>query len=444
MHLRMIDVKLLRDNPQQYYDSARKRGFGKEEIDRFFMLDEQWRAVLKEVNDSRKERNSLSLQASETIKKGESAEKIKEKVREINSRIAEKEAVLKTLEADREGVLALIPNLLHESVVVAKGDENDQFIRFDGNARVFRDDKEEFLKSTENKGIYSLIEKRPDSHVDVEERLDLVDLERAAKISGARFYFLKNRLLKLELALINYAIDFFSQRAFTTVSPPFMMNYDPLSKATDIETFKESLYKLENDDLYLISTSEHPIAAMLKDEILEERELPLRVAGISPCFRREAGAHGKDTKGIFRVHHFYKVEQFVFCKPEHSWDFHEELTRNTEDLLRSLEIPFRVVSICSGELSRLNAKKYDIEAWFPAQGKFREVASSSNNTDFQARSLNIRYRTPEGNRFVHTLNNTGIATTRIMVCIMENFQTESGGIRIPKALIPYTGFEEIT
>ncbi len=439
----MIDVKLLRENPEPFYDSARKRGFGKAEIDKFFTLDKQWRSILKEVNDLRKDRNAYSLRISELIKKKEPVDEIKNLVRKTNASIAEKEEIQKKVEDEREEVLSLIPNVLHDSVYEAKGDENNQFIRFDGKALVYKDDLKEFLSQTLNTGSYDISQTKPVSHVDLEEKLDIVDLERAAKISGSRFYFLKNRLLKLELALINYGIDFLSARGFTTVSPPFMMNYDPLSKATDIETFKESLYKLENDDLYLISTSEHPIAAMLKDEILDEIELPIRVAGLSPCFRREAGAHGKDTKGIFRVHHFYKVEQFVFCKPEHSWDFHEELTHNTEDLLRSLNIPFRVVSVCSGELSRLNAKKYDIEAWYPSQGKFREVASSSNNTDFQARSLNIRYRTKDGNRFVHTINNTGLATTRIMVCIMENFQTAGGGIKIPNALIPYTGFDEI-
>jgi Seryl-tRNA synthetase len=194
--------------------------------------------------------------------------------------------------------------------------------------------------------------------------------------------------------------------------------------------------------LYLISTSEHPIASMLMDEVIEPAELPLRVSGFSPCFRKEAGAHGKDTKGIFRVHYFKKVEQFIFCKPEDSWDYFDEILKNTEDLLKSLEIPFRVINVCSGELGNLAAKKYDIEGWFPNQGKFRELASISNDTDYQSRSLNIRYRTPEGNRFVHTLNGTALATTRTMVAIMENF-TDGKTIQMPETLIPYTGFSSI-
>lgn len=440
----MIDVRSLRNSPSEYYSSAEKRGFGREEIDGFFRLDEEWRSLVRNLNALRKQRNDFSAEIGKIVKSGGDPEEPKKKVKSVNDEISKLEARQKEVEKERDQFLSLIPNILHESVPVASGDENNKFVRFSGTARVFKEDLENFRSLTEGSGIFELIEKRPESHVDVIQRLNIADLERAAKISGARFYFLKNRLVKLELALINYAIDFLSQRGFTAVSPPLMMKYEPLSRTTDIDTFREALYKIEDDDLYMIATSEHPIGAMLMDEILDPHELPIRVAGISPCFRREAGAHGKDTKGIFRVHNFYKVEQFIFCRPEESWDFHEEITKNTEDLIRSLEIPYRVVNVCSGELSRLNSKKYDIEAWFPSQGTFREVASSSNNTDYQARSLNIRYRTPDGNRYVHTLNNTGLATTRMMVCIIENFQTDQGTIRIPEALIPYTGFEEIT
>jgi seryl-tRNA synthetase len=226
------------------------------------------------------------------------------------------------------------------------------------------------------------------------------------------------------------------------MEPPFMINYASMSGATDIETFKESLYKIEGDDLYLIATAEHPLASMLSGEILEESELPLRVSGVSPCFRREAGAHGKDTKGIFRVHQFNKIEQFIYCRPEESWDFFSELVTNSEDIYKSLGLPYRIVNICSGDLGSLAAKKYDIEVWYPSQGKFREVVSASNDTDYQARSLNIRYRTKDGNKFVHTLNSTAIATERVLVAIIENYQEEDC-IRVPDVLIPYTGFSEI-
>ncbi len=441
----MIDVKLLRETPDVFYENCRMRGFGKDELDRFFELDSTWRENLKAINDLKREKNEITRSIASAVKSGSSVNDQKTRVNEINGKIREHEERQGNVEKERERVLSLIPNLIHKDVVEGKGDDQNRFMRFWGNAQVHREDQEEFNLRTEGKGKFTSIGSRPISHVDLEESLGLVDVERAGKISGARFFYIKGRLMKLELALINYAIDFFSERAFTPVEPPYMMRYDPMSKATDIETFKESLYKIEGEDLYLISTSEHPIAAMLSDEILMPEELPIRVAGFSPCFRREAGAHGKDTKGIFRVHQFNKVEQFIFCKPEDSWDFLEELINNAEAIIQSLGLSYRVIDFCSGELSRLNARKYDLEVWFPAQGKFREVISASNNTDFQARSLNIRYRTKEGNRFIATLNSTGIAVQRILVAIMENFQSEDGKeIRIPEALIPYTGFDRIT
>lgn len=438
----MIDVRALRENPKNFIESCEKRGFGKEEVESFLALDEEWRSNLKKLNDLRKRKNQITQAIGEKVKLKQDSSGEKEEVRTINSEIEAIEARQAGIEGRRSEVAALIPNLIHDKVFVGKGDDNNQFVRFWGRARVFTDDVEEFSGKSNGKGKYEILSTRPMSHVDLEDRLDLVDLERAAKVSGARFFYLKGRLLKLEQALVSYALDFLADRAFVPVEPPFMMRYDPMSKATDIETFKESLYKIEGEDLYLISTSEHPIAAMLSDEILDPEELPIRVAAVSPCFRREAGAHGKDTKGIFRVHQFFKVEQFIFCKNEDSWDFLEELTANAEAILQSLELPYRVIDFCSGELSRLNARKYDIEAWFPAQGKFREVVSASNNTDFQARSLNIRYREKNGNSFVATLNSTALATTRTMVAIMENFQ-DHGAIRVPKVLIPYTGFDTI-
>ena len=250
--------------------------------------------------------------------------------------------------------------------------------------------------------------------------------------------------MKLEQALISYSLDFLSERGFDVVEPPFMLNFKAYEGATDIETFKEMLYKMDGEDLYLIGTAEHPLAALYMDEILEPDQLPIRMAGVSPCFRREAGAHGKDTKGIFRVHQFFKVEQFVFCKPEHSSGFFDEILGNAEQLFRNLGLPYRVINICSEDLGSLAAKKYDIEVWFPSQGKYREVVSASNDTDYQARSLNIRYRTSEGNKVPHTLNSTAIASTRTIVAIIENYQDEDGeGFSIPEVLVPYTGFDHV-
>ncbi|MCL6089714.1 MAG: serine--tRNA ligase [Candidatus Thermoplasmatota archaeon] len=441
----MIDIKLLRESPKQFYDASKARGFDERYLDEFFRLDKEWRDNLKVINELKHEKNLQSSLISELIKKHESPENSKKQVREINSKIDSMEESQKLIEKERERVARLIPNLLHESVPVCMGDENSVVVRSWGTSNVCEDDVNYFKEATANSGKFQIIPKRPTSHVDLMQDLNLVDLERASKTAGSRFYYLKNRLVKLEMALVNYAVDFLSERGFTIVEPPFMLTYKAMEGATDMETFKDTLYKIEGEDLYLISTSEHPIASMYLDETMEENDLPVRLAGISPCFRREAGAHGKDTKGIFRVHQFTKIEQFVFCKPEDSWDFLEELLKNAEDIFRSLNIPYRVVNICSGDLGNLAAKKYDIEAWFPSQGKFREVVSASNDTDYQARSLNVKYRTKEGNRFVHTLNSTAIATTRTLVAIMENFQTQDeSGFKVPEALVPYTGFDFVS
>ncbi|MEM3675995.1 MAG: serine--tRNA ligase [Thermoplasmataceae archaeon] len=436
----MIDPKNLRENPKIYYESCKARGFDSAVLDRFFDLDMEWRNALKQLNNLKHEKNLLTSNIAKNVKEGLDSGIDRNEVKSLNNSIEELEKRIATLEAERDGVLKTIPNLLHPSVPICKGDENNQFVRFSGNAGVFQEDLDYFRNETRGTGESHILVARPESHVDMMARLGIADLERAGRSAGARFFYLKNRLVKLELALVNFAIDFLAERGFEILEPPFMLNFQAMDGATDLETFKDTLYKIEGEDLYLISTSEHPIAAYYMGEILDENKLPARFAGVSPCFRKEAGAHGKDTKGIFRVHQFTKIEQFIYCKPEHSWDFLEEILGNAEDIYKKLGIPYRVVNICSGELGNLAAKKYDIEAWFPAQGKFREVVSASNDTDYQARSLNIRYRTKEGNKFVHTLNSTAIATTRTIVAIMENFQ-EDGGFRIPSALIPYAGFD---
>ena len=441
----MIDVKLLREHKELFYDNCRKRFMEPASLDRFFALDEAWRQKLKAVNDLKHHKNEISMRIADLVKSRGDASKLKKDVRELGENIEKLETELASIDKERNEVVRSIPNLVHESVPVCRGDENNAVVRYIGNAVVHEEDVKYFKESTPDGSHFTITKNRAVSHVDLLEKLGLIDMARAGKAAGARFYYLKNRLVKLEMALMNYAVDFLSERGFTVVEPPFMLNYASMNAVTDLETFKDALYKIEGEDLYLIATAEHPIGAMLKDEILEESELPLRLAGISPCFRKEAGAHGKDTKGIFRVHQFNKIEQFVFCKPEHSWDFLEELLKNAEDFCSSLGIAYRVVNICSGELSVLNAKKYDIEAWFPAQGKFREVVSASNNTDYQGRSLNIRYRSKNGNQIVNTLNSTEVATTRMLVAITENFQQQdNGGISIPKALVPYTGFDFIS
>ena len=441
----MIDIKLLRENPDLFYNSVRARSFDTAHLDRFFELDKEWRENLRKINDLKHEKNVITASISEAIKNGTDSDQLKNDVKRINLEIENLDSGQKAIETGRESELKLIPNLIHESVPICSGDENSVVVKTWGLASVHPDDLDYFRSNTNNMGQYKLSDFKPESHVDLIQELGLADLERAGKTSGARFFYLKNRLVKLELALMNYAVDFLSERGFSIIEPPFMLNHKSMDGATDLETFKDTLYKIEGEDLYLIATSEHSLAAMFGDEVFDEKELPVRVAGISPCFRREAGAHGKDTKGIFRVHQFTKVEQFVFCHPDQSWEFLDEILSNAEQIFRNLKIPYRVVNICSADLGSLAAKKFDIEAWFPAQGKFREVVSASNDTDYQARSLGIKFRSKYGNRFLHTLNSTAIASTRTMVAIMENFQRkDEKGFEIPEVLIPYTGFDFVS
>jgi seryl-tRNA synthetase len=267
-------------------------------------------------------------------------------------------------------------------------------------------------------------------------------MERAGKVAGSRFFYLKRELVLLDMALMSFAMEELFKNGYTPIEPPYLMRREAYEGVTALSDFEEVLYKIENEDLYLIATSEHPMAAMLQNEVLLEQNMPLKLAGISTCFRKEAGAHGKDTRGIFRTHQFNKIEQFIFCAPEQSWQLHEELVHNAEGLVQKLGLPYRVVNVCTGDIGTVAAKKYDIEAWMPAQEGYREIISCSNCTDYQARRLGVRYREKEGapvKGFVHTLNSTAIATGRTIVAILENFQQEDGSIVVPKVLRKYMG-----
>jgi seryl-tRNA synthetase len=293
---------------------------------------------------------------------------------------------------------------------------------------------------TDGKADYEVSDTKPVGHADAVEIFGWADIERASKVAGSRFFYLLEDLVWLDIALTFYALDFMAKKGFKILQPPFMMRSEAYRGVTAFSDFEEVIYKIEDEDLYLIATSEHPIAAMHMNEVLEEDELPLLYAGVSPCFRKEAGAHGKDTKGIFRVHQFNKVEQFVFCLPDESWEWHEKLMTNVEELWQGLGIPYRIVNICTGDIGIVAAKKYDLETWMPAQAKYREMVSCSNCTDWQSYRLNIRYAEEKGKPskgFVHTLNSTAIATTRAITAIVENFQLEDGRVEIPKVLRKY-------
>ncbi len=430
----MLELKFIRKNPDLVRADLRKRGDNAklDLLEELLKSDERWRALQAELEGFRALRNKVSQQINDAKKAGGDATQLLRQAAELPGRI-------KTAEAEVEGLVSRIhfiqlrlPNLLHESVPVGRDDSENQVVRTVGNAA----QPKHAIKS----------------HVDWITENDEADLERAAKISGARFFILKNDLVLLDLALQRFALDHLYDKRFTLIAPPHMMRRQYYEGVTDLADFETVMYPVKGDetengdenDLYLIATSEHPLVAMHADEVFAEKDLPLKYAGISPCYRKEAGAHGKDTKGIFRVHQFNKVEQVVFAKPEDSWRLHEELLRNTEELFQALEIPYRVVNVCTGDIGTVAAKKYDIEGWFPAQGKFRELASCSNCTAYQATRLSIKFeRANDEREFVHTLNNTAIATARAIVAILENHQRTDGRVDVPMALRPYMNGAEV-
>ncbi|MFH1774120.1 MAG: serine--tRNA ligase [Methanobacteriota archaeon] len=423
----MLDINLIRENPEIVKNDLRKRGSLEKIaiVEELLNWDRKRRGLITRTNELKHLRNLISQEISKLKAEGEDFSKKLKEIKEIPEKIKESEAEIQECEEKLRQLLFKLPNILHESVPEGRGEEDNKEIRRWGKARRF-----EFAKD----------------HIDLSLALDLVDIDRAGKAAGARFYYLKNELVLLNYALIKFALDEMREKNFILWQPPYMLRRRGVESATDLSDFEDVIYKIEGEDLYLLATSEHALLALHIDEILDGKILPLRYCGISPCFRKEAGAHGRDTKGIFRVHQFEKVEQFVFCKPSESWKEHERLISNAEELFQSLEIPYRVMNVCTGDIGSVAAKKYDIEAWLPGQGKYREAVSCSNCTDYQARRANIRYREDPGKptSFVHTLNSTFVATERALVAILENYQRKDGSIKIPEVLIPYmNGITEI-
>lgn len=415
----MLDIKILRDNPEIIRKDLQKRDNPKKIklLEDTISLDLDWRAKVKEVEVLKASRNELSKKVNELKKAGKDMSEVLAQVKEIPSKIALIQEDVDKLAINIKSNLMALPNILHETVPVGASDEeNIQIMTFN------------------DKPVFDF---EPQSHVDLLPKLGVVDLERAAKIAGSRFYFLEGDLAMLDFALQKYAIDFMSKRGFKVVYPPFMMNKAAYEGVTDLSDFEDVMYKIEDEDLYLIATSEHPLTARFMDETLDEKKLPIKNAGISSCFRKEAGSHSKDQKGIFRVHQFNKIEQVVISNEEDSWKYFDEIFNNALDLFKSLGLYGRVVNVCTGDMGTVAAKKYDIEVWYPVQNAFREVVSCSNCTDYQARRLNMRYRTGTGNKVCHTLNSTAIATSRAIVAIVESFQDKEGNIHIPEILWPY-------
>ncbi len=426
-------LKAIRENPEELIESQKRRGESVDIIYRAIDLDKKWREMKKHIDSLRHERNKISS----LIAKEKSEELIK-KAKEISETLKSEEEKLEELEKELTKLLLSIPNILSKDAPTGESDEENVPVKFFGKPKVYKDFVEEFKKQSSSD--FEVIDWKPISHADAVEILGGADLERAAKVSGSRFYYLLNDLVFLDYALTMYALDFLKKRGFNIVSPPYMIKRKAYEGVTSLSDFEEVIYKIEGEDLYLIATSEHPIAAMHMDEVLEEKELPKLYAGVSPCFRKEAGSHGKDTKGIFRVHQFNKVEQFVFSHPDESWEWHEKLLENVETIWQGLGIPYRIVNICTGDIGIVAAKKYDLEAWMPAQGKYREMVSCSNCTDWQSFRLNIRYAEEKGKPskgYVHTLNSTAIATTRAITAIIENYQRKDGTVEIPEVLKKY-------
>ena len=401
-----------------------RRGLGYENIDEVIRLDEEWRKIRYEVDQLRKARNAAARGIADAKKSGDSAaaDKILSEVADIGVKIDELSDLSDDYLANRDALRMSIPNILHEEVPIGEDDQKNTLHSLHG-------------EKTE-------LAFEPKNHNDLIEMNGWVDQSRGAKVTGSRFYFLQGDLARLEMALQQYGADFLMQRGYTLVQPPLMMNREAYEGVTDLADFETVMYGIEPDKYYLIATSEHPLTAMRMDEIIEPSELPIKLVGVSACFRREVGAHGLSDRGIWRVHQFTKVEQIVISHPDESWDHHEELLANAMDMWDSLGLHYRVVNICTGDMGTVAARKYDLEAWLPGAGQYKEVVSCSNCTDYQANRLRMRFRTTEGNEAVHTLNSTAIATSRALVAIMEQNQTEDGSISIPEVLRPYMGGQE--
>ena len=420
----MLDPKIIKENPESIRKMLKSRNV-EFDFDGLLESDKLRRDLILQTDELRKKKNQVAQEISKKKKAGEDTSEILENMKNVSEELSHLESTQEVIEKKYLKLALTIPNLIHESVPIGIDDSANKEIKKWGNIPEFNF--------------------KVNDHIDISENLDLVDLERAAKVAGARFYYLKNDLVRLNQSLIQYALEFLSTKDYSLIQPPYMINHQSMEGAVIADDFEDVIYKIENEDLYMIGTSEHAMAAMHSGEIIEGKDLPLRYAGVSPCFRKEAGAHGRDQKGIFRVHQFDKIEQFVFTRPEDSWKEHERMLTIAEEFYQNLEIPHRVMLLSSGDMGKISAKTYDIEAWMAGQNAYREIVSCSNCLDFQSRRLKIRYRekTNEETKYIYTLNSTLVATSRILVSIMENFQTKDGHIEVPRVLRKYLNKDTI-
>ena len=420
----MLDMKIVRQDPEKIQKMLRDR-YVEFDLDSLLDLDKKRREYILSTDELRKKKNEVSLKIADAKKAGKDADKIIQEMQLVSRQLTELEETQNKTELEYSKLILTLPNIFDQTVPIGEDSSVNKEVKKWGNIPKF-----DFQVS---------------DHIDITQKLNLVDLQRAAKTAGARFYYLRGDLVKLNQSLIQFALDFLDDKGFTLFQPPYMINKKSMEGAIIAEDFKDVIYKIDDEDLYLIGTAEHAMASMYADEILDGASFPMRCAAISPCFRKEAGAHGKDQKGIFRVHQFEKVEQFVFSRPEDSWKEHEKMIAITEEFFQKLEIPYRVMLLSSGDMGKISAKTYDLETWMAGQNAYRETASCSNCLEYQARRLKIRFRdrTNEDTKYVHTLNSTLVATERTMVAIIENFQTKDGHIEIPTQLQKYVGKKTI-
>ena len=416
----MLDPKIIRDKPELIKQMLKDRAV-EFDFEKMLELNKTRKEMMMQSDELKQKRNQMSVKIGNEKKAGNDASELLKEMGDISKKLDELESDRKTVDENYHNLSFSIPNLIHDSVPKGADESFNKEVRTWGEIPKFDFDVKD--------------------HIDLGLELDIVDLERASKTAGARFYYLKDGLVKLGQSLTAFALDFVSSKNYNLIQPPYMINRQSMEGAVIADDFEDVIYKVQDEDLFLIGTSEHAIASMYYDEILEGSKIPLRYASISPCFRKEAGAHGKDQKGIFRVHQFEKIEQFIFCRPEESWEEHEKMIKNTEEFYQQLEIPYRLMLLSSGDMGKVSAKTYDIEAWMAGQNAYREIVSCSNCIDYQSRRLKIRFRekSNEDTKYIHTLNSTLVAIERTMVAILENNQTKDGHIEIPKVLQKYFG-----
>lgn len=423
----MLDIKFVRENPDKVKQALEKRGY-KIDFEEFLALERERLSLLREIEQKRAIRNSVSQEIAKLKKLNPRDDKIKdfiEEMRKLSDEISLADERLRETEERVQKFMLNLPNIPHSSVPIGKDETENVEIRRWGEPPDF-----DFT---------------PMNHWDIGEILGIIDFERAGKIAGSRFAIMKGLGARLERALINFMLDLHTKKGYIEVFPPILVNRASMIGTGQLPKFEDDLFRIVEPEFYLIPTAEVPVTNIHREEILSEDDLPIYYASYTPCFRREAGSHGKDVRGLIRQHQFNKVELVKFVKPEDSYEELETLTRDAEDVLQKLGLPYRVVSLCTGDLGFASAKTYDIEVWLPGQGKYREISSCSNFEDFQSRRANIRFRRRDkkGTEFVHTLNGSGLAIGRTLVAILENYQQKDGSVLVPEVLRPYMGVDVI-